>query len=181
MDAWAISRNPSGPKRNFEMLTDLIAHYDEGDKLSAAFLFDVNSFNLVLKACALCPLRSSSDDPNEHTQDISDSPLQLALRTFALLQNNPYNVTPNHLSYSYMIECCGKNLPNNHPQRDVLIIKLFNACCNDGHLSNLVLSSIKQYKSRTGTQTPQLLRWEEYPMEYRRNVQEKIATELKRH
>lgn len=171
MDTWAVSRDPLGPKKNFDILNDLISHVNEKDEKSAAFLFDVNSFNLVLKACALCNMR----DGLSNDIDTSDSPLQVALRTFAILQNNPYNVKPNHASYSYMIESCSKNMLD-HPQRDNVIEKLFKSCCHDGHLSNLVLSTLKKHAS-SKLKPLYYRRVEEYPSEYRRNVHERFAKE----
>lgn len=96
---------------------------------------DVVTCNSVLNACSF--EKVASDEEHAAVMDI-------AVQTLELFQSNvrAYGY-PDHSTYAQVLLTIKRHMSEGH-KREAMALTTFYQCCNEGHLSSLVVSSLEQ-------------------------------------
>lgn len=135
MATWARSRESIAPRKVKDLLDEMISSFEDGN---AKLRPNTHFFDLVLRACS-----------NAVIDDHQNTPLIIALETFGQMKGSKnWAVEMSHTTYSYMLEICKKHISSNDPKQSMLLVKLFEQCCQDGHLNATVLEQFRQCLSK---------------------------------
>lgn len=126
INLWGRSRSRQKAKRAREILKRMEKQKVEPNTVT---------YTSVLNAC-------------EHTNGDVDSKaeaLRIALETFSIMQKSQH-IKPNNITFRTIISTVGRLVENqNHTQRNNIISKLFELCCEAGQVDEIVLKNIKKY------------------------------------
>ena len=155
--AWGMSRQPTTAENANRILRAMIDAYKAGD---TALKPDVKAFTSAINACA----RTNTNDP-----DVMRNALKIAIQTFEEMKTPEYD-NPNAVTYRALMKACC-NLSRDPAERSRLLQSIFQQCCQDGMVSKLVLSTLREGISRD--QLARLINVEgdrKQPFEWSRNV-----------
>lgn len=130
MSTWARSRESNAATKVKDLLDEMITSYENGHKqLRPSRIF----FDTVLKACS-----------HANVDSHQNYPLTLAIDTFGRMKDsNEWAGEISPTTYSHMLAVCKKHMVNNPAKRSMLLVKLFEQCCEDGCLSSSVLNQYR--------------------------------------
>ncbi|KAL7496991.1 hypothetical protein ACHAWT_005399 [Skeletonema menzelii] len=180
IDAWIRQWQKDSPQRVEALVKDMIKKYSVEGRTDLRP--DADLFNLVLKACAHATVTWHEDIEKE----ANDTPISIANRTFALLKGkNNFNAKPTHATYAFMFVAYKFHLNFDNSRYTPLLLMLWKQCCNDGVVSQFALESFrdcvldyqfwkaiggKERYAALGTMEPKMIKVEDLPQEWKRNV-----------
>lgn len=172
MDCWAKSKHPDKALRARALLERLIAK----SKVDKRLVLNQVPFNTVLNGCAF-----SAD----FGIDEQRRALQIAVATFKRMREE--SIEPDAIAYGNMIKCTANLMPESK-MRSQMALQLFDRCCNDGQVNELVWNEVRRavplklLTDRVTTKKPlSAVRAAELPRAWRRNVKEKRPLAQSRH
>lgn len=135
LNALAKSKDPQKATKCQQLLDVLLDLYQKTNR--ATLRPSEISFNTVLNAAAF----SSSGT----TQEQQRTALQVAVGTFTKLRNfDPTGkIKPDTISYGNLIKCCANLMPQGNARSD-MAVKVFEQCCRDGMVGELVWNEIRR-------------------------------------
>jgi len=186
LNAWAKSKQPDRALQAKRILTSMLSmdylkpDSDNNNNFNPHEKLNAIPFNAVLNACAF----SAFGPNNERTPiEARREALQIAVSTMAQLRKVVGK--PDTVSYGNLLKCCS-NLMDRSNQRTAMSMKIFQQCCNDGMVGELVWNEIRRAvpskslvvvlpealrHSRGGMGSLQFSR---LPRQWRRNVSHKM-------
>lgn len=172
LNAVAKSKNPNKASKAQDWLNRL-CDFELKQQLTQV------PFNAVLNACAFSAMGT--------TQQQQRQALQIAVQTFQSMKNE-YNLQPDTVSYGNMIKCASNLIPKaNSKARNEMALQLFDKCCEDGMVGDLVWNqmlrtvdptnilqdrirpSIPSMQKKKNAKPISALRLQDLPKEWRRN------------
>eukprot|EP00594_Rhizosolenia_setigera_P005141 CAMPEP_0178949756 /NCGR_PEP_ID=MMETSP0789-20121207/6245_1 /TAXON_ID=3005 /ORGANISM="Rhizosolenia setigera, Strain CCMP 1694" /LENGTH=938 /DNA_ID=CAMNT_0020630349 /DNA_START=310 /DNA_END=3122 /DNA_ORIENTATION=+ len=132
INAWAKSRTFGKAKKAREILDYMISQYrNEGDITVKPNIF---TFTTVMNACAY----TIGDQLEKQTA------LNIAANTYKQIANPEQTEfdRPNHITYATFLKACTNLVPSGD-NRDKSMKTVFNKCCQDGQVNELVLKQLK--------------------------------------
>lgn len=145
--------------RVFRVLQRMIENYENkiGPKPTTMI------FNAALNACAFV-----SYDQKAQTESFL-----ILVEILAMVMKY---ASPDHVTYGTILRACSQLLPVDDERRDQLVQRIFKRACDEGQVSELVLTQLKfaaspqKYEDLTGLSSPQELDLLDSPREWRANV-----------
>lgn len=131
MTAWGRSKHPKQAENANRLLRAMIEGYEAGDD---SLRPDVKAFTTAINVCARMTVVLDSD----HARSV----LKIAIQTFEEMKNNPKYDNPNSVTYRALINTCAR-LAADPAERFRLLQSVFNQCRQDGMVSKLILSSLR--------------------------------------
>ena len=133
------------------------------------------TYTAVIKSCAFPSVRDSRTRRKA---------LDTAIFTLKELQGSRYG-QPNQVTYFTFIRACSNLLHDDYEMRRAIIKKAFEQCCEDGQVGNMVLNCIPkdlhdELLARYATSYNKIS-LNDLPMEWKRNVDEKMQWGTNRH
>jgi len=180
IDAWIRQWKKDSPQRVEALVKDMIKRYSVEGR--SDLCPDSDLFNLVLKACAHATVTWHEDIERE----ANDTPISIANRTFALLNGkNEFKAKPTHATYAFMFIAYKFHLNFDNSRYTPLLLMLWKQCCNDGLVSQFALESFrdcvldyqfwkaiggKERYAMLGKTEPKMIKIDDIPQEWKRNV-----------
>jgi len=132
LNAIAKSKDPEKASRARDWLDRLI--HLQRERRRSLQLSPV-PFNAVLNACAFSALHT--------TEEQQRRALQIAVQTFKRMRQE-LNVDPDTVSYGNMIKCVSNLMPHTNKLRGDMALQLFDKCCEDGLVGELVWNEVRK-------------------------------------
>jgi hypothetical protein len=142
ISAWGKSKRFGKATRARSILQTMIDLHESGQLKAKP---NTHCFTAVINCCAY----SEKEVTEKRTA------LQIAVETFQELCQKPHYGAPNHVTYSSLMTAI-RNLTPASEQRAASIRKLFQKCCQDGQVDDLVIRrmqssmSVKQLRDTLG-------------------------------
>lgn len=136
MDSHAMRRHPDSLKEVDKILERII---EENKTERYAAFPSIAIYNLLFKACELCPTCSDNSNTN-------DNPAIIAFDRFTQSQASAMNINPTMQTYVHLLAICTNHVQED-AQREKMARFLFQKCCSDGMLSDAILSTFKSAMS----------------------------------
>jgi hypothetical protein len=131
MDAWAKSKEPHKAAKIRKMLDQMLYAYKATGQ-SHLKPSDI-PFNTVLNACAFSSLGTSEEERREA--------IKIAVSTYKEMRKEGVDATT--VTYGNMIKCIANLMPQGD-SRTRMALQVFDKCCEDGLVGNLVWNEIRR-------------------------------------
>jgi hypothetical protein len=133
------------------------------------------TYTAVINSCAF---------PSERDSRSRRKALDTAIFTLRELQGSRYG-QPNQVTYGTFIRACANLLHDDYEMRRAIIKQAFEQCCEDGQVGNMVLNYIpkdlySELLADYATSAYNNISLNDLPVEWRRNVDEKMQWGAKR-
>jgi len=139
INAWAKSRTFGKANKAYQMLQRMIQLYKDTGRTVEDLRPSVFAFTAVMNACAYVVGRDQSEKAEA---------LKIATATYKQSKASPDRKgQPNHVTYGTFIKACTNLIPEG-PERDASLASVFEKCCQDGQVSDLVLKNLRDGCSR---------------------------------
>lgn len=137
LNAVAKSKDPDKACRARDWLDRLIQLQETDSRWQRRSSLQLSQvpFNAVLNACAFSALGTTDEQQRQA--------LQIAVHTFQRMRQE-FNIAPDTVSYGNMIKCVANVMPSNNKRRSDMALQLFDKCCQDGLVGELVWNEIRK-------------------------------------
>lgn len=137
LDVWAKSKEANKAVQAQAILRKMSDFYQQtGD---SSLRPNEMTYNSVLNACAF----SAMADSEEQKQA-----LKVALTTFQELSSPQHKVKADSITYGTLLKCMANLIPKGNPSRIKMSCDLFEKCCNEGLVGEMVWNEFRRAVSR---------------------------------